>query len=394
MWSCQNNVSTVYEEKKLTAPLSHSMRLNFDILFIVMNHFWSTQDVQSLMMTCSTLYNYGVPRLFNARLRVTKRNIVSFCAFMMRDLSRCKYITRMQFLFWRLPEPLGTQMTTILQHATELGEVIIDATCLDIDPRIPAAVAALPSLEDVQINGFCTDVGRIFKDARGPIKRVDAEPLGNDGGPADIIEVFSGVKATLERMIVGIASWEEHRDVVYPKLSWLVIWNPYECTVRGLITSFPNLRQLHVGIRPEEGVDNPLSWIDDFDAERHENIEDQTLRGSWTRLDTLRGDVDILYAMGLICRVNNLHLRVNGPKFEGEAFARFRGVVELSQPEHLHLSVTDLNIEHIRAVMLQAAVSGVKKFHISVTVPEGENYFKPSDFTVSVMVLYRLAWGD
>ncbi|KAI0818662.1 hypothetical protein BC629DRAFT_667838 [Irpex lacteus] len=274
------------------------MRLNFDILFIVMNHFWSTQDVQSLMMTCSTLYNYGIPRLFNARLRVTSANCL------LLRLHDEGPLTLQVHHAYAIPLLEATRTTwnsndhdSATRHGAGRGDhrrYVSRHRSQDSRSRGRATVARGCANQRF-LHGCRQDLQRCTR----PNKTCGCGTIGNDGGPADIIEVFSGVKATLERMIVGIASWEEHRDIVYPKLSWLVIWNPYECTVRGLITSFPNLRQLHVGIRPEEGVDNPLNWIDDFAAERHENIEDQTLRGSWTRLDTLRGDVDILYAMGL-----------------------------------------------------------------------------------------------
>ncbi|KAI0093831.1 hypothetical protein BDY19DRAFT_989366 [Irpex rosettiformis] len=360
---------------------TRGMRLDFDVLFIIMD-FLGALYVRPMMMTCSTLYERGIPCLFKDNLRITKRNMESFCSFMTRDLSRCKHLIWVQFLFWRLREPLATQLVTILLHASKLEYLILDPMCLDADPRFADAVASLPSLNNVQINGQCQDISRVFCKAKGPISSVEAYPAAQDGSPADFIKAFSGVKETLVQLILRDAVWEVHYDIVYPKLTTLIMWDPQECTVQSLITSFPNLRHLSVVVRSRGDDENdPFGWIEDFDAERGANMATQARDGSWTHLETVRGDINILYALGLSCRVQNLHIRMDGPEISEDDTDRYLLVVEPMRPDYLHLTISSLSLQHMLIIILQTLITGAKKFSLDIHLPtEGDNACAPKEF--------------
>ena len=208
---------------------------------------------------------------------------------------------------------------------------------------------------------------------------------------ADFLEVFSGVKGTLRRAIIRRAGWDIHQGIVYPKLTSLTLWDVEECEVLGLITSIPNLRELQVSIKTGQPDDEfgPLDWIQDFDEEREANLSAQTNGGTWTHLETVRGDINILYALGIACHLQNLHLRIADPDHFDEESQRLLAIVLSAHPTHLHLTISSLRLERIQAIMLGVAALGITKITFDVNLPtEGDDACKPKDFMASITSLY------
>jgi hypothetical protein len=363
------------------------MYLNFDVLFQIMDNL-QCGDVLNMMQTCNTLYIKGIPRLFVGDMVISNKNIASFCAFMIRDLSRCRHLSELVIDFTSLSPQLAQGFRSILQNSSMLTQLTLNGKVLDDHPAVHEGVNSLRSLTDVTIHPPCADVRKIFQNMRSPVELVDMRVAVLEGdNMVDFPNAFAGVAASLQTLFLQEARWDNDiGNVVYPNLRDLHISYAHASSVIRLTKAFPKLRSL--SIRNSRGLDGEdlLPWIENLDDEREANVQAQMRGGTWSTIETVRGDGEILYALGIISHIQNLHLTLEGPHLSLEEFERFRVVVQTARPTCVYLTLQSLGSEAFMN-LLPLLLNGVPKVRLAFSPAKDDAEWSPAE-TVSKHILF------
>ncbi|KAI0687182.1 hypothetical protein BC835DRAFT_410979 [Cytidiella melzeri] len=303
------------------------MSLNVDVLFEIMRS--CTQDkstLSRLMRTCHLLYTKGVPLLLGSQITIRSRQLFSFCQFMKVDINhRSQLIRSINFTFCQLehtidatPEELAT-ILLMLENATNLKRLRLDNATLKSDDRLPMTIAALKTIEELELDTFGPQAESMLITLKSPIRAMTVSFVDAEGKPLEtyqptpsFIEAFKTFRETLEEITVSSAHWTSPWsgptvDVSFTKVTSLKLldWNDVEG--EPLMVAFPNLRKLHARREDIFSVDTHdfFRGAGDVGSLRQLKIEAQNRNSvSWPFLDELSGEY--LYCFAILCPVREL----------------------------------------------------------------------------------------
>ncbi|KAI0940768.1 hypothetical protein AcW1_006515 [Taiwanofungus camphoratus] len=96
-----------------------------------------------------------------------------------------------------------------------------------------------------------------------------------------------------------------HRTVQYPHLHTLTLWESYMENVDDLLYAFPNLRKLKI---PTD-LENTYSWMEpEVQEQLHQSNRESQLHCSWADLEYVKSRANIVYTLGLACKIHHLDL--------------------------------------------------------------------------------------
>ena len=368
------------------------MRLSFDVLFELIDvlcEVYQFRDMCRMMRTCQTLYRRCVPYLIRNDMGISDSQISSFCAFMTRDLSRCRYLQSARLYLFKLPEPSASHLVSVLQHATELSDLAINGQLLDLDSRVVDALATSTSLRKLQVMDVCKN-RKFFRHIRSPIVSMEIAKFTEDPEDDFLVSLAGGLQASLEDLHIEEARWGLIAFAVYANVTKLIILKPKTFCGQGLISAFPNLRTLVFGAdKPDIALNS-----DDLEDEREINMEGQADEGTWPELDVLEGHPDILYILGFTCTARKLHINTLGHMTDNEGIVRYTAVIETAQPSHLELTLTSMKLEAMYAALSRTPWDTIRTLHLNVSTTGS-----PGDYTCPacdaiVSVTWRLLYLD
>lgn len=141
--------------------------LNFDVLFVVIQHVEERIDVSSFMKTCKTFHRFAVPHLLDTRrgkIHLSQQNQVSsFCRFMYAeppDSLRVGHLRQlhMSYSFLEGPVELAYELASIVQRSVNLQELTFKDNSLEelLDAGGKAVMDTLSNLKPhTKLKRFC-----------------------------------------------------------------------------------------------------------------------------------------------------------------------------------------------------------------------------------------------
>ncbi|KAI0924388.1 hypothetical protein AcW2_005276 [Taiwanofungus camphoratus] len=120
----------------------------------------------------------------------------------------------------------------------------------------------------------------------------------------DILPFFANSSFGLQKLEL-IRSEIAHATIQYPHLRTLTLWESYVENMGNLLHSFPNLCNLTI----INDVEDHYSWMRSEEQEQlHRSNRESQLNRSWPDLDYVRSTNNIVYTLGLVCKIHHLDL--------------------------------------------------------------------------------------
>lgn len=364
-----------------------TMRVNYDVLFNIMDLSEAQSDFGRLMRTCWTLYEAGVPRLLRrlgGRISIyTRKALLSFCAFMLqKNSNRFQHLVALGI---HLDRPFYKDacknkfVALMFLNASRLETLkLSDPEYLLTDPAVPRAIASLTSLRELIIRDVTNEVIPVLEKTRSLIRKVSISfdhDFAKDGG--DPIPLLKNLAHSLEELDV---SWVglEAIDVKYPRLAILHLGNCDYTPFETLYSAFPNLRSLSLCSDLEDG------WEDELAGWWHQrNLLAQADYGTWQSLSYVRASIPTLYSLALQCRVEHLDIRQCGLVREGCDL--LRAVLSAVQPSavSLFLYAQAFDMQFL-GTALRPSVHTLHELFLDIDF-YGEEYVDPSPALVRLV---------
>ena len=362
--------------------------MNYDVLLNILDHSGNQPDFCRLMRTCRTLYEAGVPRLLRrvgGRISIhTRRNLYSFCAFMLRkNPSRFQHLLELDI---HLERPFykdaraNNAVALMFKNASQLATLKLpNPDYLLADKVVHRAVASLSSVREVVLRDVTDEVVSLLDSLKAPVRKVNIafDPhWAEDGGdPIPLLKNFAG---SLEELS---ASWVtfETLDVQYPHLVDLHLDICVGFDFKTLYRAFPNLRHL----RLFTGIEH--DWMDmRVDWRRQRNLQAQAELGTWQSLSYVRTSVATLYSLALQCRVD--HLDMGQSPLVPEVCEWLGAVLSEVQPLAISLSMSAKEFDtSLLGATLRPSMHTLHELFLDIK-PGGGKYVDPSP------TLVRFIW--
>ncbi|KAI0327193.1 hypothetical protein GY45DRAFT_1327895 [Cubamyces sp. BRFM 1775] len=300
--------------------------LNWDVLASICGRVRDVPTILSMTLTCRTLHIIAVKRLLETQVVTLKdtRSILSFHHFINADrTTRLPFVRKLKIdiLSERIDEDSRSEavqsLLDILQQSTYLDSLALphpNSTyrALGCDPRFPEIVARLSTLRDLALERWWAPIEEILTHTFSPLRalRISLDGLPGDAPltPDRLYSLLQRVSPTLEVLqILGKAVSfvdRQRNDVTFPamrsfevaescQLDW--IWTA------DLVRMFPALD----GTLAFEG----LYYLFNGGVGRiHRENRESQLQKTWTCLERVIGDIEIVYSLGLVCPVRHLML--------------------------------------------------------------------------------------
>lgn len=283
--------------------------LNYDILIHSMHFIQLKQDLLSMMRTCRTLYQAGIPHL----LRIVSIcisdgagsgppvNMESFTSFISTDPIRRGLIVREITLMPSRLDVTQEYYQSVQAFAQALAQ-LHNLTTLEVflaedwlnHSSISDALASLINLRALRLDSHLDESdGNKSIDLLGRITSpLRALALGFSFAAEyrNLFEILSHFAPTLVYLELDkVALVSENEGTVYPNLKTLDLGRTHADTfcVSTLLTCAPNLQEISLrevaNLRPNE-----------VERIRNDSLRAQNRHKSWRSLDAVRGDLDAI----------------------------------------------------------------------------------------------------
>ena len=318
---------------------SRTIHLNYDVLVAIYSHLTDRNDLLAFMSTCHALRLAGVYYLLRFRVVVTSdKQLASLCHFLLADApTRLGMLTQLAVRTCaQSPETVNLYLR-VLQGARQLRDLDILCGRPASDARIHAAISNLNNVQTLTVHDLSAPESALLRYMDSPVRDIDIS-LSAYSQPIDPVALLSNFSDSLERLRV-IQGYQQRASpkVTYPFLHTLIAESCAFERIEPLIDAFPNLRDLTIKTYGDDET------VDEVALDRLRNLEIQRLK-SWDTLDRVRGDVLMLYRLGISCRVKRLDIPclVNtsaDPIFTLSFKQMFAAVLADTQPSILTLTL-------------------------------------------------------
>ncbi|TFK82494.1 hypothetical protein K466DRAFT_666480 [Polyporus arcularius HHB13444] len=332
-------------------------------------------------------------------------DFLSFGQFMLRDRAvRLPLLQRLVIRCRYIPgEASIGLLLTVLPLAFNLYhlEVIpLENASPSVIREMSSAIVSLTSLRHLELGATERNLANIYhvlSNIRSPLLSVVVLlPLLGEtprrgvmySRRRDPIFLLSHMKATLEQIEVGGLATFGSYTCQYLRVKKFThpTYEQSTTIMKPIISSFPNLHTLQIGIRATHARPS-LSPNEDIRELRHAskntiqqchdlNKRDQIMHGRWSKLDSFTGTIIDAYATGLSCHVATAHLYSTGGKREAELMM-LSTILTDWQPTFLRLALKVHDpAGHIR--IFSSSVSWPKSLatlELRVSIVKEEFYF-------------------
>ena len=316
------------------------MRLNFDVLLVILSLIEDRPVMAKLMRTCRTLQRAGVPYLLEGGINIrNSKGLASLCHFMLnKNPPRFLHLRHLILDPWVLMTPTEGPFANVdvvvsfFKNAGQL-ETLELSMCDDIfvDSRISQAISSLSNIRQFKTFFMTVPVYQMLCKFHSPLTKLDAGYGDTDMDPCDPVHLFQHFKNSLQELHVHWVVFESS-DILYPRLTTLSAKHCAEVDVGCMFRAFPNLRDFTLRMADEDDS------MEDLDVEdsRQENVVAQAA-GTWEALERLRGTLLGLYLLAIRSKVKRLCVRPGSLRTEHGT--KLRTILSDSRPTALLLSI-------------------------------------------------------
>lgn len=209
-----------------------TLRLNYDVLLIVLRAASSKAGLARMMRTCRTFYQTGIPFLLEGKIAITgSRGLASFCEFMLADGERFHYLRslKVRLAAGSQDEQLMEEFACVLRHSHALQDLhIVAPNARDEYGCISDAIVDMTALRALSVHeGFFNrskPLSDVLQLSKSPIQDLEVafdalrHPL-YDPHPLDML---SGVSERLEILRVSNADIAAYDGFLFTRLKMLV----------------------------------------------------------------------------------------------------------------------------------------------------------------------------
>ncbi|KAI0738328.1 hypothetical protein C8Q80DRAFT_271992 [Daedaleopsis nitida] len=329
-------------------------RLNYDILTLVAP-YTSSPTLSTLMRTCRDAYD-RYPRYIlkdTAHLR-DDENVRRFLQFMhVADFRRWLYLRSLHFTFRAIRHPQTAQrLARVLVHATHLERLTFDDSefILAVDPALPRALAALPSVKHVQLQPgaetqrmlkhivWSLEAAELWKCAYDPNFDLDLDARPHEERDWTPGLLFKNARKTLTSIATEYW-WAEDPappSVLYPHVSLLTMNGVKYPNAVAWSAACPNVKRLSIySDRNEDFRRNPTLELLYHERRRNADFAKQLTAKRWMHLDHYSGSLWDLYLSGIAGQITT----IKSERVYVQELFRIPGLFERARPRHLELHV-------------------------------------------------------
>ncbi|KAI0782989.1 hypothetical protein C8Q75DRAFT_785262 [Abortiporus biennis] len=317
--------------------MHNEMVLNFDVLFVVLSFIDFRSGILSMMKTCRTLYNAGIPFLFKPRIsfdrdEITIRKQQILWKQIHENPSFANYIEKIDIDV----EYIATTrhysrtvkiMNAILHRCQGLRKLRLEG----LEPRGYEPENYLPKMFSSKLSFKCLrslTIERIGSDAYILLQGLTAplvylsisyslgfgdhpivlDALG-ENRPRDPVPLLTKFSTTLEEVSVEWGDWRWIPEVTLNSGQCLLVHTfrvGYEVStteIAAIIYVFPNLRKFHIADETR-GVMEETTL---FNIESQRSLRELGVY-MWKELEEVTSYVDVLFCLSPLVKVHNLEL--------------------------------------------------------------------------------------
>lgn len=385
--------------------------LNDDVLLQIMS-FCGTMDRQTvctLMQTCRLFHHAGARYLLADGVSLHNEQIDSFVNFMFADgdyrlpLLRTLTISATTLSFYT-----GYSLAQLFRRLATRGalrslKLHYADSLLRSSHELPYAIAKLPTLKSLCLHNVGAHAKTMLRHLRSELvyanlrlpyqkftededeKIVESEDEDADAdtlvvepyeyvteGDDDLIALLHGSRQSLRELLITCAhDYSQAEAVVFPELISLTLYvSQLDRPVTGyLARTFPNLQELDT---PNFNPDQEPFDTDEFDICRNHNEDNQLEHGRWRALRYYEGTLEVLYSLGIACRIGWVKLKAGDREFEPYMLGE---VLHDTRPVHLDLAFwsTDWFLdEEFLEIFAEKGARRLETLHIEVIADEDE----------------------
>lgn len=290
---------------------SDSLGLNFDI-WIEVYHLLDRHGISSLMRTCRSLYGVGISDLLSSvDLSTAKRRaILSFC-----DLMLAKSFNLDRFYFLRTlifsgkfhdyaNHRVANTLASVLKQASHVERLTVwhAAHFFGVSSETRTALSSLPRLTLLELDDTTNETLEAVLLIQSPIHSlyITHSPFHDDDPHP--LPSLPNISSTLSNLSLEGLSFDS-TQVVYPQMRSFSIDGCSNPDIANLMGAFPKLSNLSVPL------DDLFSAGHLEESRLHNRQEINAFGDPWTSLESLDGDVNTIYSLGLMpCQVTHLTL--------------------------------------------------------------------------------------
>ncbi|KAI0673110.1 hypothetical protein C8Q78DRAFT_1077400 [Trametes maxima] len=392
-------------------------RLNADTLLCILP-FVEKSTICALLQTCHFLHHEGAKYLLDEEILIdiARGYLDSFILFMLADgLHRVRFLRRLALWSFTAGQPIEPQRTMssstgralaqLFRHIAERGnlrslglpaeaEALLSST-----EELPLAIAALPKLRYFSVHQAGPRGRWLLKNLKSELVDANISLLENGNPPngegvqtvqeeggqfghleGDAVQLCVHSRRSLrkisiwaDRTIGHLRSSPKPQDIpVYARLTDLSLSiDEFGGKLIGYLSrAFPNLAHLtthgYGGAR-----------LDKYRESRERNKQDQKELGRWTSLRCYKTTVATLYALGIECQVQCVHLTHFNVDFHA---AMLRAGLEDVRPSQLALRFTGarwLFHNDFHAIFTGPGGQGLKTLKLDVMLDEEDLRIHP-----------------
>ncbi|KAI0740553.1 hypothetical protein C8Q76DRAFT_196589 [Earliella scabrosa] len=303
-----------------------SSKVPFDVIAQIMASS-PPSTISSLMATCRVYYEEGPKHLLRDGVVLSDdRDMRRFAAFIFAsDSSRFKFFKKLDLTLsrWFAPtDPVVAHIAELLASPSLCLETLIlrrAESMLSSYPGVRDAIVGLTSIKHLVVReGWCV-AHSVVMDIRSPLSSItfSSTPPSLSGLPTSSTSAPSVQgwldchSSTLESILTDLVVRTDRPHARIRKLGILCDPDMPDLDILLICDAFPNLSCLEL-------VPNHRPSLSSFKRYRHHSSteilclhsrnKETQLRSGWPRLEQCSGELEVLYAQGLVCEVN--HLRV------------------------------------------------------------------------------------
>ncbi|KAH8101631.1 hypothetical protein BXZ70DRAFT_1007456 [Cristinia sonorae] len=301
-------------------PTRNGMLVNYDILLNVMvflippwGQWYQQYDLLSLMLTCKTLYQGGMPLLLGGEIQITSSptQVARFTDFLLANPQRIRYIQDlcMEHISFprRTSRAVRLQVTgnlaNVLSHTINLKSLHIRSVedFLESDDRLALAISSLKTLRRIILYDAGLRARTMVMTMVAPLSYADVSYTGDvpwegeppGAGSHDPISMLSNFTASLNELKIH---WSDSLSMSsrFPAVASLFIESTNAPDLAALMYCFPGISHLALSF-PGERLEGTME-----DLRQRNQL---AVPASWSSLDILTCNIFPCYALGLSTKV-------------------------------------------------------------------------------------------
>jgi len=309
------------------------MALDYDTFYLIMVILrrWTRGNMLSLMQTCSTLYQLGIPLLIDGPVRIGDSCPDPVMHFLLREPDRLRYLRDIHIVPFRPAffNPLAVDMwrmqfTEVLSGARHsLKRLHIESLHVDYHRALLTTAGMLTAVVELVVDGVDTRIETVLMKMSAPVGSVSLSHHAGSSSPIPILQRFSD---TLTTVTLNCPVFP-HRDAQFPKVHTLHLRTScyFENDAESLFICFPNVANLSMHAVAAPSISSVY--------EVHRQNTESGHRG-WANLDTLSCSTQYYYAAGLNCRAS----KWVDANLDSRTITYFHDVLRRVQPSFLRLN--------------------------------------------------------